>query len=233
MRYRSFYVMMAFALGCVLKVSAACKVLDQELSVYYEGACRDGLADGRGFATGTARYEGYFKGGKKHGEGLKVWANGDWYKGDFKSDMKDGYGIYSWGERSQWPGDTYRGQYRDDRRNGRGAYEWASGDRFDGLWKDDLRYGESAMERQRQRAKQGWQESVGKVGALVCSDATLGVGVAEGVHAKIEALEGGGVTVLVVGGAETNANMAAGMRIGSHVTGDFSDWLPCPLSLSD
>lgn len=86
-----------------MKISYGCKVLDPELQGTYAGGCVNGLADGSGEATGTARYQGAFKAGKKHGKGVKTWPDtGDRYEGDFVEDRKQGAGTYVWGSRSAW-----------------------------------------------------------------------------------------------------------------------------------
>lgn len=51
---------------------------------------------------------------RKHGKGVKVWANGD----------------------------RYEGEWREDKQHGRGIYMWANGDRYEGEWKDGDLHGE-------------------------------------------------------------------------------------------
>jgi hypothetical protein len=41
----------------------ACKVLDPELQGSYTRPCVNGLAQGEGYATGSATYRGHFKAG--------------------------------------------------------------------------------------------------------------------------------------------------------------------------
>src|ERR671936_2685573 len=97
---------------------ADCRVLDPELQASYSGPCVNGLAEGRGFAHGTATYEGDFRAGRKHGRGVKTWPNGDRYEGDFVEDRKEGTGMYVWGRRSPWAGQRYTGGFLNDRRHG-------------------------------------------------------------------------------------------------------------------
>lgn len=41
-----------------------------------------------------SRYEGEFRNGKAHGNGVEYLANGDKYTGQFEKDLKHGAGIY-------------------------------------------------------------------------------------------------------------------------------------------
>lgn len=116
----------------------ACQVLDPELQGRYEGGCSPaGLAEGRGRAMGVATYEGGFRAGRKHGKGVKTWADGERYEGDFVDDAKQGVGTYVWGRDTPWAGERYTGQYRADKRHGHGVYEWTNGDRYEGTWSED------------------------------------------------------------------------------------------------
>jgi hypothetical protein len=49
-----------------------CRVLDPQLQGSYSGPCVNGLAEGKGVATGISSYEGDFKAGRKHGRGVKT-----------------------------------------------------------------------------------------------------------------------------------------------------------------
>jgi hypothetical protein len=109
----------------------ACKVLDPELQGSYAGPCVNGLADGEGTATGLATYRGHFKAGRKDGQGVKTWPNGDRYEGAFADGMKQGHGVYTWG-RGPWQGERYDGEFEHDRRNGPGTYHYANGDVYTG-----------------------------------------------------------------------------------------------------
>ena len=44
-----------------------CKVLMEEISDWYQGDCKDGVAHGNGIAKGIDRYEGKFKKGLPNG----------------------------------------------------------------------------------------------------------------------------------------------------------------------
>lgn len=90
-------VVVLFAAAFAAPASSDCRVLDPELQGAYAGPCKDGLAEGYGYAMGTAEYRGGFKAGMKSGEGVKTWPNGDRYEGGFADDCKRGYGKYVWG----------------------------------------------------------------------------------------------------------------------------------------
>jgi len=72
---------------------AECKVLLSTISEEYNGACKEGLAHGKGLAKGVDTYEGKFKNGLPHGKGKYVWANGDIYNGVWKFGKKSGKAI--------------------------------------------------------------------------------------------------------------------------------------------
>lgn len=113
-----------------------CKVLDPELQASYTGPCVNWLAEGEGSARGSAEYQGGFRAGRKHGQGVKSWPNGDRYEGAFVEDRKEGEGRYLWG-RGPWAGESYAGPYLNDQRHGTGAYRWATGDVYRGPWVED------------------------------------------------------------------------------------------------
>ena len=151
-----------------------CAVMDPELQGQYEGGCRNGFAQGEGFARGTAEYQGEFHKGLKHGKGVKTWPWGDRYEGGFVEDRKAGRGMYVWGERSPWAGERFVGDYVADMREGWGTYYWPNGDRFEGVWKQDRRYGNTAMELRRQAAEAARKEAM-KPGGQVCSWGHTGI----------------------------------------------------------
>ena len=155
---------------------ATCVVLDPELKGSYSGSCSAGLADGYGEAIGTARYQGEFKAGRKHGKGVKNWPSGDRYEGEFVEDRKHGRGVYTWGRRSAWAGEKYSGQFANDRRDGEGVYEWPNGDRYVGPWQNDMIVGKATPRMMaRARAYAEHLASVGRVGAKVCREMTVGI----------------------------------------------------------
>jgi hypothetical protein len=72
-----------------------CKVLKPEIAGTYEGKCKNGLAQGKGIANGTDRYEGLFYKGLPQGEGTYTWSNGDVYAGEWVEGKRHGIGLYT------------------------------------------------------------------------------------------------------------------------------------------
>ena len=222
-------ILLFLLLGPGVLLAQSCRVVDPELLGTYDGACRNGLADGEGVARGSAVYEGEFKAGKKHGRGRKVWPTGDSYEGTFVADAREGEGIYRWGGASPWAGDFYWGYYRQDKRHGRGLYAWGNGDRFEGEWKDDLRYGYSAMEIQRQRTREAWMSSLGRVGATVCSVRPLGLAHQIEVQGDVVALQDDTVAVrLVKVQSRSSALPDDSIQPGVVLKGTLYEWFACP-----
>lgn len=204
-----------------------CKVLDPELQAQYRGGCRNGLANGRGVATGIATYEGEFRDGMKHGAGVKTWAWGDRYEGEFDSDRKNGQGVYTWGEGTQWAGERYEGEFQNDRRHGFGVYTWPNGDRYEGGWTTDQRHGFAAMETRRDQSRAAQLEAfqpgvtVCLLGAAVQSE----IGVVKGV---VDAFDGAKLSIKLV---ELPAGMSVGrmaaFEVGEVVVDEPVEWAPC------
>jgi hypothetical protein len=69
-----------------------CKVLVPEISGKYVGDCKNGLAHGKGTATGTDSYEGQFSKGLPNGKGTYTWSTGLVYKGEWSKGFKEGEG---------------------------------------------------------------------------------------------------------------------------------------------
>ncbi len=72
-----------------------CKVLKSEISLHYEGECKNGLAHGEGEATGVDYYIGNFKKGLPNGEGTYKWATGEIYIGEWGKGLRHGNGKYT------------------------------------------------------------------------------------------------------------------------------------------
>jgi hypothetical protein len=75
--------------------STPCKVAVTTLKGSYEGGCKNGLAQGKGSATGTDMYTGSFRQGLPHGKGIYTWASGDVYDGQWNMGQRDGEGTFS------------------------------------------------------------------------------------------------------------------------------------------
>jgi hypothetical protein len=113
----------------------SCKVLLKEISGTYKGDCINGLADGKGTATGEDQYVGSFKNGLPEGKGVYTYKNGSIYTGNFKNGLKDGKGKFKQQVNGQpliitgyWQGGDYVGvnmpdeEYRINRQTGIGSY---------------------------------------------------------------------------------------------------------------
>ena len=189
---------MLFASPALSQASVKCKVLDPELQGSYSGGCRNGLAEGRGEAAGTARYSGEFKAGRKHGQGVKTWPSGDRYEGGFVEDRREGTGTYAWGPRSPWAGEKYSGGFRNDRRHGTGVYEWPGGDRYAGPWENDAITGRATPRMiARARAHAEHAAAVGKPGARVCREFTVGTVTRDRVRGTVTAVDADRIAVRI------------------------------------
>jgi len=204
-----------------------CKVLDPELQSAYTGPCVNGLAEGEGRASGIAAYEGGFRGGRKHGHGVKIWPNGDRYEGAFLDDVKAGRGKYSWG-RGPWRGESYEGDYLNDRRHGEGTYRWPTGDVYRGPWKEDqiAGYATPMMLAQRKFTEEA-MKAVGREGQSVCREMPVGIALSEWIRGVVVGVSGAQVGVRI--DQRGNRQMVAGVELqsGDIVWDKPSAWTPC------
>ena len=214
-------------LAPMVALAEPCQVRDPELKGSYEGGCSKGMANGWGIAKGEAEYEGEFRDGYKEGQGTKTWSWGDRYEGGFLQDRRQGKGVYVWGPGSPWAGERFEGDYVADKREGEGIYWWPSGDRFEGVWKNDLRYGPSAMEIRRQAAAKAQAEALAP-GAQVCSKGKIGLAHSVLRVGQVQELGENTVKVKLIRN-EGSADLAAtaGPQPGEVVSGSPSDWTPC------
>ena len=93
--------------------SAPCKVAVTKLEGNYEGGCKNGLAQGKGSASGTDRYAGSFRLGFPHGKGMYTWASGDVYDGQWNMGQREGEGTFT--GRIDGRDSTLKGMWKDDR----------------------------------------------------------------------------------------------------------------------
>ena len=61
-------------------------------------------------------YEGEWRGGKMHGQGVYLWDDGRRYQGQYEDDKKKGFGAYMWAD-----GRVYYGMWKDGRQHGEGT----------------------------------------------------------------------------------------------------------------
>ena len=71
-----------------------CKVVLKEISGSYKGGCKNGLADGKGTATGEDSYTGTFRNGLPEGKGVYKYKNGTSFSGYWKNGLKNGKGEF-------------------------------------------------------------------------------------------------------------------------------------------
>lgn len=97
-----------------------CKVLRQDIAESYSGACKKGLAHGKGEAKGEHTYVGNFKKGLPDGQGTMTYENGAEYVGNWKKGLRSGKGSYSIKIQDKdsiakglWKDDMYIGKSKD------------------------------------------------------------------------------------------------------------------------
>ena len=73
-----------------------CKVLLDDISGKYKGKCENGLANGKGKASGKDTYIGYFKNGLPHGKGKYLYANKNVFNGNWENGKKHGEGTFTY-----------------------------------------------------------------------------------------------------------------------------------------
>ena len=206
----------------------ACKVIDPELQVSYAGPCVNGLAEGVGHAFGTAEYRGGFKAGKKHGKGVKTWANGDRYEGDFFDDFKEGTGAYVWG-RGPWQGERYEGAYLRDRRHGFGTYRYASGDVYAGPWENDIATGPpTPMMLALRKFQEEARSAVAKEGVKVCRELPIGIAERDWIRGTVVAKKDERVGIRIDdAGRYPHVVSNVEIRKGETIWDAPTEWTPC------
>nr|XP_054114688.1 MORN repeat-containing protein 1 isoform X10 [Callithrix jacchus] len=83
------------------------------------------------------RYEGEWKGGKKHGHGKLLFKDGSYYEGAFVDGEITGEGRRHWA----WSGDTFSGQFVLGEPQGRGVIEYKAGGCYEGEVSHGMREG--------------------------------------------------------------------------------------------
>ena len=88
-------------------------------------------------------YHGEFKKGtsKRHGRGLFMWEDGEFYIGYWANDKREGEGTNTYTN-----GNIYQGSYKNGQKNGEGIYKWSNGDLYQGTWKNDMMHGKGRYE---------------------------------------------------------------------------------------
>lgn len=92
------------------------------------GDCQNGFGV---YLYEGGRYEGYFAGGLRNGQGTFNWSNGDKYVGEWLNSWRTGYGFYYWAN-----GDQYEGYFKENIISGHGTKYFANGAKYEGTWLD-------------------------------------------------------------------------------------------------
>ena len=207
---------------CFSAQAQTCRVLDPELQGSYSGGCANGLAEGEGTASGSAEYRGEFHLGRKHGKGVKTWANGDRYEGAFVEDRREGFGTYTWG-RGKWQGERYEGGYSRDQRHGFGTYRWPSGDYYAGPWESDVATGPpTGMMLARSKFAEEARAAVAKEGVKVCREMPVGIGNWEWVRGVVVAVKDDQVGVRI-----DEPGQYGHFKAGETAWSEPTEWTPC------
>lgn len=77
--------------------------------------------------------------GRRDGIVVEKYGN-TYFKGMWVQDQKNGYGEVQWAS-----GDRYEGNYRDGLYDGKGKYSYASGEVYEGEFKEDYMHGKGRM----------------------------------------------------------------------------------------
>jgi hypothetical protein len=104
----------------------------------FEGFWKEGKKSGQGlyrFRNGGS-YLGNFFEDSPSGVGKRVYSSGNFYEGNFVAGKKSGNGIMTFKN-----GDIYQGEWDNDDIHGYGEYIWNTGDRFVGNFQRDVRHG--------------------------------------------------------------------------------------------
>ncbi len=113
MRNKFFLILVLIFGNIVYSQQPECKVLKPEISDFYSGGCKKGLAEGKGTARGIDYYEGQFKNGMPDGKGTYKWADGTYYEGHWKMGSRDGSGKMVYRDSTvtgYWKDDIYAGK---------------------------------------------------------------------------------------------------------------------------
>lgn len=188
-------------------------------------------------------YEGGWRGGRRHGKGMCVYANQNIYEGTWKDGKEHGFGRIMRGNRVL----IFEGEFVDGKLCGRGRHADESGEVYEGEWKDNARHGKGVyrfattldVNATTTAITTATIVSAGSTdGAMKTSDSTAGTAVAggakevaSGVTGGVACTESGGVAGITgvqpsldVGVVETPGG---GMMMTTTYDGDFKDNLRC------
>ncbi|XP_046887428.1 alsin isoform X2 [Hypomesus transpacificus] len=115
----------------------------------YTGTFKNGLEDGYGdyvvpnkALNKSDHYQGHWKEGKMHGQGLYRYATGEVYEGSFQDNMRHGHGMLRSGTLNSCCPSVFIGHWLQDRKCGYGVLDDITrGEKYMGMWHDDQRQG--------------------------------------------------------------------------------------------
>ena len=92
-----------------------------------------------GTLFGEERYEGEYRNGFPHGQGVMTWSNGTRYDGEWLDGLLHGQGVLTWLEvATTREGTRYIGEFRDGNLHGPGVVTKPDGTRYEGNWRYGL-----------------------------------------------------------------------------------------------
>jgi hypothetical protein len=110
----------------------------------YDGQWKNGEKHGQGiqhYANG-AQYVGQWENGERHGYGKQYYSNGAKYVGGWENGKRHGYGVQIYIYHGGLSTATYTGYFKDGARDGQGVYEYNWCDcYYDGEFKEGARNG--------------------------------------------------------------------------------------------
>lgn len=107
----------------------------------YTGDWVDGVQQGQGRMqyNNNDIYDGEWSNGKRNGKGTYTWSDEKKYEGTYVDDVRNGEGIFSgWVDLTNGYSGTYYGESKNDQFDGSGYFLFDNGDRFDGIYKENL-----------------------------------------------------------------------------------------------
>lgn len=121
------------------------KLFRPDGTLEYEGWFKNDEKDGRGIVYGedgkVVKYEGEFRAGLNHGNGIRNYHTGRKYEGEFQDGKRHGWGTYTWAD-----GRKYIGEFQDGYSHGHGRLFGSSGTlRYEGEYKFDKRNGRGKL----------------------------------------------------------------------------------------
>jgi len=129
----------------------------------YTGHWFDDLFDGNGtliYSRGedgsVNSYSGTWKNGKKNGQGIFHFSNGDVFDGRWADEHVNGVGKITYAN-----GSSYEGQFQNDKRHGIGLFTDVDGSTYTGHWEEGLKQGSGTLKKSDGSSYDGnWQANL-------------------------------------------------------------------------